>query len=740
MTKSKVNYDDYYDDEDDEYEETTDKPQPFVKKILIFSLFALFLSFILAFAFLVSFSNQKMGDMVQTSNFINPITSKVYDINGKLVTEYYQENRTPITLSQLPSYLINAFIAIEDDDFYKHHGVSIRGIIRAMFENIKQEGRIFQGQGGSTITQQLAVNTFLTREKTLSRKIQDALLALQIERTFTKDEILEMYLNLIYFGHGAHGIVAASKLYFDKSVSELSLAESALIAGIPRRPSYYSPFINLEAALKRKNVILKRMLDLGYIEEDEYQQAREEQIGLSQNRETQENAPYFASYIRTKLLDQYGVNMVFKGGLKIYTTLDLDIQRKAEEAFLKSNREGALIAIEPKTGYIKAMVGGRNYEESEFNRATQAYRQPGSAFKTFVYLTAIEKGLSPSLVMEDKPIVYENGWSPSNYEEDEFRGFVTLREAFEDSINIIGVKLLERVGVRDVIQNAQKAGITSTLRPDLSLALGTSEVSPLEMASAYGTIANMGIYVEPTAILKIEDFNGKILEQNHTIFKKVFSEDVTYILIKLMEGVIERGTGWNARIGRAAAGKTGTTDDFIDAWFVGFTPDLVCAVYIGNDDRKTLGNKMTGGVVAAPVWHDFMISALQGKPEQNFSKPANVKEISVCAKTGLLPNNHCDETLRVAFLSGTEPKEICQEGTSQPFEMFVDSQPYQPPPQEYLPVIEGDKKFPLLNELETLQEETEQSEELPVEEKDTLQSLVDELKKRLEEREKQKNK
>lgn len=722
-----------YMNKSDQKQNTKNNFQPYITKSIIIFFLVFFLSFLLSLTFFISFSNQKMGDLVQVGNFINPITSKVYDTNGKLITEFYQENRTPIDLSQIPSHLINAFIAIEDDDFYNHHGISIRGIIRAMFENIKQEGRFFQGQGGSTITQQLAVNTFLTREKTLSRKIQDALLALQIERTFTKDEILEMYLNLIYFGHGAHGIVAGSKLYFDKSVSELSLAESALIAGIPRRPSYYSPFINLEAALKRKNIILKRMLDLGYIKEDEYQRARDEQIGLSENRETQVNAPYFSSYIRTKLLDQYGVNMVFKGGLKIYTTLDLDIQKKAEEAFLKSNREGALIAIEPKTGYIKAMVGGRNYEESEFNRATQAYRQPGSAFKTFVYLTAIEKRLSPSLVMEDKPIVYENGWSPSNYEEDEFRGLITLREAFEDSINIIGVKLLERIGVRDVIQNAQKAGIASTLRPDLSLALGTSEVSPLEMASAYGTIANMGTYAEPTAILKIEDFNGKILEQNHTTFKKVFSEDVCYILIKLMEGVIERGTGLNAQIGRPAAGKTGTTDNFVDAWFVGFTPDLVCAVYIGNDDRKTLGNKMTGGVVAAPVWHDFMISALQDKPVQDFSKPANVKEISVCTKTGLLPNNHCDETIRVAFLSGTEPQIVCHGEMNLSTENIVEPKPTE----KDLPVIQGDKKFPLLNELETLQEENKQEDiiVLPEEKKkETLQSLVEELRKRLEQR------
>lgn len=709
------------------------KNNPFYKKIIFIFLFLFILSFVISFAFLVSFSNQKMLDLVKTSNFINPITSKVFDINGELITEFYQENRTPISLSQIPSYLTSAFIAIEDTYFYSHYGISIRGILRAMVENIKESGRIFQGQGGSTITQQLAVNTFLTREETLSRKIKDALLALQIERTFTKDEILEMYLNLIYFGHGAYGIVAASDLYFNKPVSELSLAESALLAGIPRRPNYYSPFINIEASLNRKNVILKRMYDLGYIDETEYKQAKEEIIKFNHNRDNIEIAPHFSSYIRKQLLEKYGVNMVFKGGLKIYTSLDLELQKKAQDAFLNSGKEGALIAIEPITGQIKAMVGGKNYEESEFNRATQAYRQPGSAFKIFVYLTAFEKGLSPSLVMEDAPIFYENGWSPENYE-NEFRGFVTLREALEDSINIIGVKLLERVGVRDVIRNAEKAGIKSSLRADLSLALGTSEVTPLEMASAYATIANMGTYVEPISILKVEDYNGKILEKNKPFSKKVFSEETCYTLTKLMEGVIKRGTGWNADIGRPAAGKTGTTNECIDAWFVGFTPELACAVYIGNDDRKTLGNKMTGGVVAAPIWHDFMIKALQNQPIKDFQKPSNVVEINVCAKTGQLPGNQCKEILKVAFLAGTEPTETCkgdfnlQATPSQ----FVNETPKTS--KEELPVIEGKKKFPLLNEIEIIKKENEQEKDSQEEKKETLQSLVEELRKRLEQR------
>ncbi|MDD4363878.1 MAG: penicillin-binding protein 1A [Atribacterota bacterium] len=742
ITKKKKDKDNYYmvksenkQKKDNRNLKKNKSKKGFTLKLFAFISFLLILSFILSFTFLVSFSSQKMVNLVQTNNFINPITSKVYDINGKLITEFYQENRTPISLSKVPPNLISAFIAIEDSYFYQHYGISIRGIIRAMVNNIRENGRLFQGQGGSTITQQLAVNTFLTREDSLTRKIQDALLALQIERTFTKNEILEMYLNLIYFGHGAHGIVEAAQLYFNKSVTDLSLAESALIAGIPRRPYYYSPFINQEASLKRKNVILKRMFDLSYISEEEYIKARDEEITFSQNHDTKEIAPYFSSFIRNQLLEKYGVNMVFKGGLKIYTTLDLDLQEKAQNAFLSSNYEGALIAVEPQSGHIKAMVGGRNYEESEFNRATQALRQPGSSFKTFVYLTAIEKGLSPSLIMEDAPITYENGWSPENYEK-EFRGLVTLREAFEDSINIIGVKLLERIGVRDVIQNSHKAGINSQLRQDLSLALGSSEVTPLEMASAYATIANMGTYVEPVSILRIEDYNGKIIERANIRSQKVFSDEVCYTLTKLMQGVIERGTGWNAKIGRPAAGKTGTTNDSIDAWFVGFTPELSCAVYVGNDDRKPLGNRITGGVVAAPIWHDFMVAALQNQPVNNFIQPSNVLQLEVCAKTGLLPGNICNEIVEVAFIAGTEPTDICIDHSASIIQqMSTDTHIAPSPIKEELPVIQGEKQFPLLKELETLKENNQQSKDDIVEEKEeTIQSLVEELKRRLEQR------
>ncbi|HZK12705.1 MAG TPA: penicillin-binding protein 1A [Atribacterota bacterium] len=567
---------------------------PLSKKILLVVIIFT-LTFSVTFIALSTLNTQKISEMVQENKFLDAINSKVYDINGEIITEFYQENRNPVPLSKLPSNLINATIAIEDSDFYKHKGINLRRILIAQLENIKNlillSNKDIIPQGGSTITQQLAINTFLTREISLNRKLKDILLALQIERSFTKDEILEMYLNEIYFGHGAYGVQSAAKMYFNKNVQDLNLAECALLAGIPRGPSYYSPIVNQENSLKRRNIILNRMLILGYISKEDMEQAKQSPLELDYNNKRDKfTAPYFSTFVLSQLLEEYGANVVYKGGLKIYTTLDLKIQNFAEKALQESGYEGAIIAIEPQTGYIKAMVGGKDFGESKFNRAIQAYRQPGSAFKPFIYLTALDNGYTPSNIIEDSPITFENGWSPENYEQ-EFNGPVTLKEAFEQSINVVGVKLLEQVGVKEVINYSHKAGITSELRPDLSLALGTSEITPLEITSAYATIANLGVRIDPLSIVRIEDYSGNIIKENITQKKKVFKEETCYVLINMMEGVIERGTGWNAKIGRPAAGKTGTTNDFVDAWFIGFTPDLVTAVYIGNDDRKPLGNK-----------------------------------------------------------------------------------------------------------------------------------------------------
>lgn len=694
---------------------------PLSKKILLI-IIIFTLTFAITFIGLATLNNQKISEMVQGNKFLDAINSKVYDINGEIITEFYQENRNPVPLSKIPSNLINASIAIEDSDFYKHKGISLRGIARAQWENFKniilQLKKEAKPHGGSTITQQLAINTFLTREISLNRKLKDILLALQIERSFTKDEILEMYLNEIYFGHGAYGVQSAAKMYFNKNVQDLNLAECALIAGIPRGPSYYSPILNQEISLKRRNIILNRMFKLGYISEEDMEKAKQSSLELDySNKRDKLTAPYFSTFILSQLLEEYGANVIYKGGLKIYTTLDLEMQYFAETALQESGHEGAIIAIEPQTGYIKAMVGGKDFGESKFNRATQAYRQPGSAFKPFIYLTALDNGFTPSNIIEDSPVTYENGWSPENYEK-EFSGPVTLREAFEHSINVVGVKLLEQVGIKKVINYSHKAGIKSELRPDLSLALGTSEITPLEIASAYATIANLGVRVDPLSIIRIEDYSGKIIKDNIPQKKKVFKEETCYVLINMMEEVIKRGTGWNAKIGRPAAGKTGTTDNFVDAWFIGFTPELVTAVYVGNDDRKPLGNKMTGGVVAAPIWAKFMKNALINNEKIDFLQPDKITKISVCKESGLLPTDSCPERLTVTFIKGTEPTSYCT----------VHQKYFETPKVEEYPEI----KRPYYEEIEVIKKKYEEKpmESEEKEEEETLQSLIEKLREK----------
>jgi penicillin-binding protein 1A len=701
--------------------------RPYFFRKLLFALSFFILAFSLTFIILFTLDTQKISGMIKNHNFLDAVNSKVYDINGKIITEFYQENRTPISLSEIPPHLINACIAIEDEYFYQHRGISIRGILRSQWVNFKnivlRLDKEARPQGGSTITQQLGINTFLTREVSINRKIQDMLIALQIERCFTKDEIMTMYLNEIYFGHGAYGVQAAAKMYFNKDIQNLNLSECALLAGIPRGPYYYSPVVNMEASLKRRNIILNRMYKLGYITKPELDIAKKYSIQLDyHNKRDVLTAPYFSTYILSRLLEEYGANMVYKGGLKIYTTLDLEMQQFAEKALKDSGHEGAIISIEPQSGYIKAMVGGKDFEESKFNRATQAYRQPGSAFKPFIYLAAIDNGFTPSYIIEDSPITFENGWSPENYEQ-EFRGPVTLREAFEHSINVVGVKLLEQIGIKKAVNCAHKAGIESELRSDLSLALGTSEISPLEIASAYATIANLGERITPISIIRIEDYEGNIIKQTILEKKRMFKEEPCYVLIDMMKGVIERGTGWNAKIGRPAAGKTGTTNDFVDAWFIGFTPDLATAVYIGNDDRQSLGNKMTGGVLAAPIWAYFMKNSLKNYDKKDFTQPDGIIKILVCEKSGLLPTDSCIKLVKSAFIKGTEPEEYCNIHQN-----IIRKTIIKEYPEIKKPYFEEIKK-PYFEEIKKIKEKTEEKYEQPQEE-ETLQSLIEKLKEK----------
>lgn len=610
---------------------------------------------LLAFAIIVTgaglgFVTASIQTMPSLHGGIKPNTSsQIYDINGKLIaTIHATENRLPVSLSKMPKHLQDAFIASEDIRFYQHYGVDLRGIFRAIIVNISGKG---VHEGASTITQQLARNSLLTHDKTLKRKVQEALLALQIERKYTKQEILEMYLNQIYFGQGAYGVQTAAQTYFGKNTENLTLEEAAMLAGIPRSPNYYSPANNMKAAKAIQETVLEQMVKYEYITASEAQKAKNTEIKLAKSEKSDEQfASYFVDYVTQILVARYGASAVYKEGLQIYTTLDSEAQVAAERAIsmLPTYRtdkdgikqpQGALVAVEPQTGYIKAMVGGRGNDQ--FNRAVLAERQPGSAFKPFVYLAALENGFTAATVVDDSPVTF-GGWQPGNYD-GKFRGPMTIREALEKSINTVAVKTAQQVGINSILNYAQQMGITTLVRSgpindtNLSTALGglTNGVIPLQMASAFGTIANQGIYAEPMAIVKVVDRNGAVLEQQIPKQKAVINEKVAYVLTDMMRGVMDRGTGTGANIGRPAAGKTGTTSDYVDAWFVGFTPDLACAVWLGLDSGGSLSG-ITGGDLPATMWRHFMSEALAKVPAKNFPRPNGIVSAKINPLTGLL--------------------------------------------------------------------------------------------------------
>lgn len=572
-------------------------------------------------------------------------SSQIFDVRGNLITTVHStENRLPVKISEVPKNLQNAFVATEDARFYSHHGIDPVGIMRAVWVNLLHSG---VAEGGSTITQQLARNAFLTQDRTLKRKIQEALLALKIEQHYTKQEILEMYMNQIYFGQGAYGVQTAAHVYFGKDVKDLDLAQCAMLAGLPQSPNYYSPFNNLKAGKDRQAIVLDQMVKYGYIDENTAKQAKDADLGLiakNSASQTYGDASYFIDYVIQTISAKYGDDAVYKDGLKIYTTLDMDAQKAAVNAmhqlpdyYTDQNGlvqpQGALVAINPHNGYIVAMVGGRGTDS--FNRAVMAERQPGSSFKPFVYLAAIQKGMTPGSIIEDKEISFPNGWSPKNYERT-YSGQVTLRYALMHSINVPAVELANDVGMSKVLNLASDMGISTLVKSgnpsddNLAAALGglTHGVRPIDMATAYSVLANGGVKVTPVAITKIIDRNGQVIEENATEEKRVVDAKDAYILTNMLESVISNGTGGNAAIGRPAAGKTGTTDDTKDAWFVGYTPDLTCAVWIGDDYGTETLHGMTGGTLPAVIWHDFMSQALANVPATDFTVPAGAASVA----------------------------------------------------------------------------------------------------------------
>ena len=704
------------------------------------------------------------------------LVSRVYADDGRVVGQFFVERRILAPLSDVPQSLIQAVIAVEDARFFDHPGMDFIGIMRAIWTNLRRGGKV---EGASTITQQLARSLFLTPERTYGRKFRELILAYKMELILTKEEILEMYLNQIYFGQGAYGVAAAALTYFGKQLSELNLAEAGFLAGLPKSPNSYSPYRNPDRARRRQEHVLGRLQQAGFITPEEHQEALDQPLSFLEPA-SEKVAPYFVEHVRQRLMSMYGETMVYKGGLEVLTTLNVDMQIVAEQALRKGLHEldkrqgwrgpigkedpaalagltaietdkalevgdilqgvvtqvarthatvrvrsiegrldfedmawarrrlhgpdpskdytvlaslrdlvhpgdvievavkrvdlemvhfrleqtpaveGALVAIDPRTGEIRAMVGGYDFERSEYNRAVAARRQAGSAFKPIVYATALNEGLSPATLVADAPVVYEQEdpdktWKPENYEQ-RFFGYISLREALIHSRNLATVRLVERIGIPSVIEFAHTLGIASPLNKDLSLALGSSSVSLLELVSSYGVLANQGVRVEPYSIAMVKDAGGDLLEQHSFEPRTVVARETAYLITNMLEDVIQRGTGQRANvINRTIAGKTGTTNNFTDAWFIGYTPNLAVGVWVGFDHVRSLGETESGAHAALPIWIDFMREALAQLPDRPFEIPENILFARVDPRTGLLASGQSDQGTVEIFARGTEP-------------------------------------------------------------------------------------
>jgi penicillin-binding protein 1A len=620
---------------------------------------------------LVASYSRNLPDINRMADYQPSRATRVFARDGSQLANLYTENRIWVPIAQIPVPVRNAFIATEDQHFYQHHGVDFGGILRAGIADWRHE----QFQGASTITQQLARRLFLSGQVSIARKVQEALLAIEIERYYTKDEILERYLNIIYFGSGAYGIQAAAHTYFGTDVGRLTIGQAAMLAGLPAAPSDYSPFVSLDRAKERQRHVLDRMVASDFITQDQMDAELARPLGLIHERPTGLQSykyPYFTTYVTHLLETQFGSQATFEGGLQVYTTMDPAMQSAAQAAIdwgitqgksegLGAN-EGALVAIRPSTGEILAMVGGAGPFSltNQFNRAWQARRQPGSSFKAYVYTAAIDSGMPPTAMIDDSPISYPMGdgtrWAPKD-DDNRFLGPITLRYALAQSRNVVAVKLADQLGIDRVIEYAKRMGVKAPLEANLSLALGTSGVAPLDQAAGYATLANAGIHIDPTPIRIVRDsFGTPVLDNSYPQQTEVVSAGTAYVVTSMLESVINEGTGYpNAQIGRPAAGKTGTTSDFRDAWFVGFTPDLVAAVWIGNDNYQRM-NESYGGNVPARIWARFMKAALAKTPKHDFVLPAGeVRRVTLC-----------DTGRPEVFLTGTEPSHICGDGSTPP--------------------------------------------------------------------------
>jgi penicillin-binding protein 1A len=767
---------------------------------------------LLAFAGYFFYLLAALPKVDRLADYRPPIVSQVFGEDGSLVGEFYLERRTVVPVNKMPKRLIQAFVSAEDSNFYQHKGIDYFGILRAATKNIIS---FRKKEGASTITQQVAKSMLLTPEKKFSRKLKEAILATRMEKALTKDEILYIYLNQIYLGAGSYGVQLAAETYFGKEVDTLNLAEMAMLAGLPKAPSTYSPIKHLEKARERQGYVLDRMVKEGYITPAEALHARNTPIVIrSLKKVNSDQSAYFLEHIRIYLEEKYGEDRLYKEGIKVYTTMNAEMQkaayegvvnglkaldkrqgfrgplrnlgkdevddfcRKTEEGidysalkqgssyqgvvtgvnvtsgdlsvkvgeragtlprknmawagkvplhdgYLKGtgtkdkgiglgsvidvtvitpdvNRQGAtfaldqepeaqaaLFAMDPRSGAVRAMVGGYDFKKSQFNRAVQAKRNPGSAFKPIIYAAALDKGITPAAVFDDSPVEYSSGgdkaWKPKNYD-NIYRGSVTMREALTHSINVVSVKILETIGVSTAIDFAKKLGITSPLSPNLTLALGSSSITPMELTSAYAVFASGGFRTTPFYITKVVDGSGKVLEEiippAIPVFTprtsavnlalppgdkpveavspltpvQVVSPETSYIITNLMESVVTSGTGQRARaLGRPVAGKTGTTNDMKDAWFVGYIPQLVTGVWVGFDQERSLGAAGSGGQAAAPIWTDFMQRAVAGIPILSFSPPQDITFALINPRTGRLVREGREGSVLECFVSGTEP-------------------------------------------------------------------------------------
>ena len=656
------------------------------------------------------------------------LTTKVYDRNNKLIHEFSIEKRSMVPLSEIPVDLQNAVVAMEDREFFEHAGLSFRGIFRALLHDLIH---VSAKQGASTLTQQLSRGVFLTQEKKIIRKIREAILAVQIEHQFSKQEILQLYLNQIYLGGGAYGVKAAAKRYFNKDLADLTTGEAALIVGLVPAPERYNPFVNPERSRQRRDLVLSVMKEQGYITQEEYEAAKQEPLPTRQTvTENYKPGLYFIEHIRRMLEEKYGTETLWKGGLNIYTTVDIDQQATAEqimndrlqkldERVAKSlgidltpkkpepkegeedanaeeepaepdfpRLQGAFMVRDVKSGAVRVLIGGREFDESKFNRATQAKRQPGSSFKPYVWMAALQKGYTPATLVKDLPTMFYNDgknwrtfdetsdlysldlakqsfisskdfsvWVPQNYG-GRNEGWITLRRGLEKSKNLVAVNLIDAVGVPAVVRVARKAGLTAALPRVPALALGVSVLTMDEHLAALTTFANAGIHTDNYYIERVEDANGRIMEQHIPMEQAAFSPQESYLLINMMKGVVQRGSGrYVSRLGRNIAGKTGTTQSHRDMWFVGMTPRTAAISWMGYDDDASYADKIRlEGSTAGHWWSDIMEVILKDEPNEDFAVPEGISFAYINPNTGKLAMPTERNKFWEAFIKGTEPK------------------------------------------------------------------------------------